>query len=443
MWKSIIFFTGLCLSLSQYGVSSPQPMRTKLIYIMLDGFRYDYTDDQPKESLPGFTQFLDGGVRADYMTPIYPSISYPDWTTLVTGLYAESHGIVGNYFYDAEDKSNFSLFAPNSTGLKKWWSAEPIWATATKAGIKTANILWSRCDVPFDGVIIDYCEPFVSTRGKDVFKKNVQKAISKLQDGYDFIMVYNEHTDNVGHDSGPETEERKQAVRDLDQGIDLLLQTLKDLHMEDSVNIIIVSDHGMATTKIGSVSRVELDDYLLTEYVENIADAGAFSNIKVKDGYVDEVYNKLKSMPGVEVYKHDEIPDELHFKNNEFIHDIILKADIETWIMKSRSDVQIPKRDETYVYNGAHGFDPQEEKMRAIFFAKGPDFVEGSTIDAIKNVDVYPLLAHLLQIQPLPNNGTISNVKMALKNGDDISGAAILTATIWPFFAIIVLKLMG
>ncbi|KAB7504241.1 Ectonucleotide pyrophosphatase/phosphodiesterase family member 6 [Armadillidium nasatum] len=303
------------------------------------------------------------------MSPIYPSISYPDWTSLVTGLYAESHGVVGNYFYDPSDKSNFSLFDANSTGQKKWWNAEPIWTTATKAGIRTANILWSRCDVPFDDITIDYCEPFVSIRGPEVFTNNVRKAISKLQEGYDFILLYNEHTDNV-------------------------------------VNIIVVSDHGMTTTRIGSVSRVELDDYLLTEYVENIADAGAFSNIKVKEGYVDE-------------------------------------ADIETFILKSRSPAQLPERDDTYVYNGAHGFDPREEKMRAIFFARGPDFVEGSTISAIKNVDVYPLLAHLLQVQPLPNNGSISSVKMALKSSDDVSGGSIITKTFWPLIAIIVLKFLG
>ncbi|KAB7502615.1 Ectonucleotide pyrophosphatase/phosphodiesterase family member 6 [Armadillidium nasatum] len=372
-----------------------------IMFILWFRFRYDYVDDQPKENIPGFTKLLEEGVRAEYMSPIYPSISYPDWTSLVTGLYAESHGVVGNYFYDPSDKSNFSLFDANSTGQKKWWNAEPIWTTATKAGIRTANILWSRCDVPFDDITIDYCEPFVSIRGPEVFTNNVRKAISKLQEGYDFILV------------------------------------------SLSFNIIVVSDHGMTTTRIGSVSRVELDDYLLTEYVENIADAGAFSNIKVKEGYVDEVYNKLKGMPGVKIFKHDEIPDEFHYKNNKFIHDIVIKADIETFILKSRSPAQLPERDDTYVYNGAHGFDPREEKMRAIFFARGPDFVEGSTISAIKNVDVYPLLAHLLQVQPLPNNGSISSVKMALKSSDDVSGGSIITKTFWPLIAIIVLKFLG
>ncbi|KAL7643381.1 UNVERIFIED_CONTAM: hypothetical protein RMT77_006673 [Armadillidium vulgare] len=441
MMKYLVFICLFCLTLSQVGFSSPVK-RNKLIYIMLDGFRYDYVDDQPKENIPGFTKLLEEGVRAEYMSPIFPSISFPDWTSLVTGLYAESHGVVGNYFYDPSDKSSFLLFNANSTGQKKWWNAEPIWTTATKAGIRTANILWSRCDVPFDDVTIDYCEPFVSIKGPEVFTNNVRKAISKLQEGYDFILLYNEHTDNVGHDKGPETEDRKQAVRDLDRGIQLLLQSLQETNMEDKVNIIVVSDHGMTTTRIGSVSRVELDDYLLTEYVENIADAGAFSNIKVKEGYVDEVYNKLKEMPGVEVFKHDEIPDELHFKNNKFIHDIVIKADIETFIMKSRSPAQIPERT-TYVYNGAHGFDPREEKMRAIFFARGPDFVEGTTISAIKNVDVYPLLAHLLQVQPLPNNGSISNVKMALISSETMSGASIITKTFWPLVAIIVLKVLG
>ena len=98
----------------------------KPIYIQLYRFRYDYVDMQSPDVLPGFNRFLKEGVRAEYMSPIFPSISYPNWNTLLTGLWAESHGIVGNYMYDYEDQSTFDLHEPTYTTREKviW---KPIW----------------------------------------------------------------------------------------------------------------------------------------------------------------------------------------------------------------------------------------------------------------------------------------------------------------------------
>ncbi|KAK4321652.1 hypothetical protein Pmani_007546 [Petrolisthes manimaculis] len=333
--------------------------KQQLLYILLDGFRWDYLDKLSVSELPGFTKLLKEGGRARWTNPLFPSISYPTWTTLSTGLHAEYHGIVGNYFYDPVDKDYFSLFDVDATGKAKWWSAhEPVWTTAEKAGLKTAQYLWSRCDVPFDGVTTHFCEHFVKITGKDIFMQNIGRGLEKLSEGYDLVQVYTEHGDNT-------------------------------------VNIVIVSDHGMTSTASDDVNMIELDDYLDSSLVENIADAGAFMNIKVPQENVNKVYEQVSQMPAVNVYRREDVPERFHFSNNKYIHEIILQADMGNYILASNSDKQLPNRKQS-VSLGNHGYNPDYQNMKGIFFAKGP------------------VLTHVLGITPRPHNGTWSRVEPAL-----------------------------
>ncbi|KAK7063292.1 Ectonucleotide pyrophosphatase/phosphodiesterase member 6 [Halocaridina rubra] len=297
----------------------------KLLYILMDGFRWDYVDKQSKSELPNFDTFLSNGVKARWTNPLFPSLSFPTWTSLVTGQYAETHGVIGNYFYDAQTKEKFSLFNEESTGKQKWWTSEPIWTTAEKAGLKTAQYLWARCDVPIDGVRTDYCEHFIKIPGKDIFLENIMNALEKFDQGYDFVQVYTEHTDHTGHNYGPDSQEVLQAVRDLDDVMGILMKELEKRELDD-VNIVIVSDHGMANTAPGTIARHEIDDYLDTDLVENIADKGAIMNIKAPPENIPKVYEQLSAIPGINVYKKEDIPEKLHYKKGKYVNDILIMA---------------------------------------------------------------------------------------------------------------------
>uniref|UniRef100_A0A2P2HXN9 Ectonucleotide pyrophosphatase/phosphodiesterase family member 6 n=1 Tax=Hirondellea gigas TaxID=1518452 RepID=A0A2P2HXN9_9CRUS len=386
---------------------------SKLLYILIDGFRHDYLEKLSPEEVPGFTEFISNGVRAEYVNPLHPSLSYPSWTALATGLYAESHGIIGNYFYDPVDKDYFALFDADSTGKKKWWTAEPIWTTATKAGLRVAAYLWSRCDIVYDHVLPEYCEKFIKKTGLDSFRTNVDKALDNFEDGFDFVLVYTAHMDTMGHHYGPDSEEVKQGVRDIDEILVYLLDQLKEI--EDQVNIVIVGDHGMSPTRPSEIGRVFFDKYLpQADCIENIADYGALSNILVKPGYLDEVYESLNKMPGFSVYKRDEIPEEWHIKNSPYIHDLFLQADIGNYLTPSLRPEMLPPVDEdTYVEVGAHGFLASEMDMKTIFFAKGPMFKTHEVISPIDIVDVYQVLTHVFNIEGCPSNGTFDNVAAA------------------------------
>nr|XP_027224563.1 ectonucleotide pyrophosphatase/phosphodiesterase family member 6-like [Penaeus vannamei] len=367
-----------------HGRNPASPPGSKLLYIMLDGFRWDYVDLQSAAVLPGFTKFLKEGVRARWTHPLFPSLSYPTWTSLVTGQYAENHGVVGNYFYDSATKEEFSLFDVDSTGKQK---------SATTH--------------------IPYIIPVCNT----------------------------EHTDNTGHNFGPDSEEVLQAVRDLDDVLRMLMEELEKRGM---------TDHDIGPW-LRSELREGLDDVLDPSFVENMLIRGAdersrelihvsdedircrdhsgitqaMSGFRTASGngtackleihyiaYSLQVYASLMKMTGVNVYKHNDIPEKYHFKNNKYVHEIVVSAEKGNFVMASHSDKQLPARSD-FVYYGAHGYDPDVQDMKGIFFAKGPAFQKGKIIEPIHVVDVYQVLTHVLGLTPQPHNGTWNHVQDA------------------------------
>uniref|UniRef100_A0A2P2HZS3 Ectonucleotide pyrophosphatase/phosphodiesterase family member 6 n=1 Tax=Hirondellea gigas TaxID=1518452 RepID=A0A2P2HZS3_9CRUS len=439
MWEPLSLLVLLLLSPSVIPASAAENSTGKLLYILLDGFRYDYLDDIAPEELPGFNYFLSNGVRARWVNPLYPTLSFPTWTTLSTGLYAESHNIVGNYFYDTKDEDYFAIFDSDANGKKKWWTAEPIWATAKKAGLRTALFLWSRCDVKFDGEVPDFCLKFEKIPGPEIFRENIDKALDKFDEGFDFVQVYTEHLDGTGHMMGPESEERKQATKDIDRILVHLQKQLIERGLAGEVNIVIVSDHGMTSMVEKDVTYIQLDDYLPEEAnIESIADRGAYVNIKVKQPEdVDKVYASLSTMKGVSVYKKAEIPEEWHLKNSKYIHDILLLADINYYINSSVREAQIPaKTNNTPVFKGAHGYSPKEMKMKSIFFAKGPAFKTNTVLEPIDIVDIYGVLTKTLNIEGLPYNGTFENVRGAFV---DASAGQLATGVTLPLLLLMLM----
>ncbi|XP_066968262.1 glycerophosphocholine cholinephosphodiesterase ENPP6-like [Macrobrachium rosenbergii] len=389
--------------------------RPKLLFILLDGFRWDYVDKQRPEDLPGFTRLLKEGVKAKWTQPVFPTMSFPAWTTLFTGLYAENHGIVGSSFYDPETKDIFTISDLDTTAKTKWWTSEPIWTTAERAGLKTAQYLISRCDISYDNILTHHCEPYTRDAKKDVFLRNAMKALEKFDQGYNLVQVFTSRIDDVGHAYGPGSNEVQQAVRAVDNVIDILLDELDERELADKVNVVVVSDHGMADTSEEAVKRHDIDTYLDPAHVENIAEFGSFMNIKATEGNAEKVFDALKSIPGISVYKKEDIPETFHYKNGDFVHDVILVADAGNYIMASTSDKQIPRAPKKILL-GSHGYNTDVQTMRGIFFARGPAFVEGTVIERIHMVDVYQVLTNVLEIVPKPNNGTWARVESAFRS---------------------------
>jgi len=406
-------------------VASGAPTRSlnqKLVVILLDGFRWDYVERENAQALPGFRRLHREGVRARWVEPIFPSVSYPSWTTLSTGVYAENHNIIGNYFYDSSQQEAFELFNTTASSNAKWWQhAEPIWATATQHGRKVGTFLWARSDVPIKGVLPHSPLGFVKTAGAEILGTNLQRTVSMLEDGYDMVMLYNEHLDNKGHDYGPNSPELKKALGEVDVQLYNFLQKLTERNLDDTVNVMIVSDHGMAETGLGSgVTYVKIEDYLDLNDVSLIV-GGSFSavaQVSPHPGKTDEVYQQLKQMPGVDVYLRDDIPVAFNLKRGRYLQEILLVAKSGFIIRGSEDSKYLPADFLDHISSGSHGFDGEKNSdMRTIFMAKGPAFIKQYIGEPIALVDIYQMYAHILQIPAQPNNGTWSRVRSFLTDG--------------------------
>ncbi|XP_064115702.1 glycerophosphocholine cholinephosphodiesterase ENPP6-like [Macrobrachium nipponense] len=386
--------------------------KPKLLYILLDGFRWDYLEMFREGALPAFNQFVKEGVRARWATSVYPSLSFPAQITLSTGLYPENHNIIGNYFYDHATKDVFALFDSQTTVRSKWWTSEPIWITAEKAGLKTAQIKWTRCEVPYDGKTTHYCETYKDEEARlDNFLKSSMTALKKLEEGYDFVQVYTVEPDLAGHYFGPKSREVLQKLQDLDSVLSIIMDELETKGLSDKVNIIITSDHGMQFVgEETGYKTIEIDSHLNTALVDKICDRYSVMYLYVSDENLQRVYNQVSRIPGLTAYKKSDIPDDFYFKRGKYVPDILLFPNSGYLIMPSASDKQVPPRMAEFG-SGVHGLNPKLPSMRGIFFAKGPAFKEGLVTDPINMVDVYQVLTTVLDIPPLPHNGTWKNVE--------------------------------
>jgi predicted AlkP superfamily pyrophosphatase or phosphodiesterase len=283
----------------------------------------------------------------------------------------------------------------------RWWGGEPIWVTAEKAGQKTAPMYWPGSEANIAGVVPAYWEAY-DEKNKTSFEYRVKKVLSWLdlppEERPTFLTLYFENVDEAGHDYGPDSPQVVEAIERADHAIGLLLQGLRARSIEDRVNIIVVSDHGMAACSRQRL--IFLDDYLdLSKVI--VVDMSPALAIKAKDGNSAALAATLKRVPHLTVYTSESMPARLHFRGNPRITPVIAVADVG-WKVTSHDYVA---KHPDKKYGGDHGYDNAAPEMRAIFVAAGPAFKSHRVLPSFPNVDIYPLLARLLNVTPAPNDG--------------------------------------
>ncbi|KAG8198992.1 hypothetical protein JTE90_001791 [Oedothorax gibbosus] len=387
----------------------------KLIVVMVDGVRWDDIEDP---SLKGIHRIIKNGVKAKYVVPIFPSLSYPNWYTLTTGLYAESHGFISNNMYDPETNTTFTMLPNPGAADPHWWSgAEPLWTTAEKNNKKSALYWWGGCEVEIRSTHPSICErqwydgPPTPENKVDfleriddmmeMFKTSPRYPVDRLS----LAMMYYVSVDFDGHHFGVKSKNRKEALRDIDKILDKMQDKLKDANLQDEVNIMVVSDHGMTDTTSDGVKYISLEKYAARIKLQ--MEFGGVSMIIPQPGMINTLANELHGVEGLKVYKKEEIPGKYHIRNNKLVPPILLVAKKGYYITQVGSKSNLL---------GHHGYDPElVEDMRTIFFAKGPDFNKGYVSDVLYNTDLYNVMCSVLQIDPLPNNGSLDRVQSMLK----------------------------
>jgi predicted AlkP superfamily pyrophosphatase or phosphodiesterase len=345
------------------------------------------------------------------MVPSFPTKTFPNHYTIVTGLYPAHHGIVANTMWDDGLHATFKMSDRKQVQDARWWGGEPIWVTAQKAGQKTAPMYWPGSEAAIEGLIPTYGEAF-DEKNKTTFEYRVSKVLSWLDlpapERPTFLTLYFENVDQAGHDYGPDSPQLLAAMERVDQAIGLLLQGLAARRIEDQVNIVVVSDHGMAACSRQRL--IMLDDYVDPSNVI-VVDTSPVLAAKAKDGNHAALVAKLKLVPHLTVYTPDTVPQRLHYTGNPRITPVIAVADVGWKITSHDYVAQHPDNK----YGGDHGYDNAAPEMRAIFVAAGPAFKPHRSLPGFPNVDVYPLLAYLLNVAPARNDGDMRVFKPVLR----------------------------
>ncbi len=396
----IFIFLGLLLAWSaspSWGSTTDTADET-LILIALDGFRWDYIDDQ---ITPNLARLASEGVRSEGLIPVYPSKTFPSLYSIATGLYPGNHGIISNNMYDREMDEEFHLSDRSAVEDSRWWGGEPIWVTAEKQGMWTATLFWAGSEASIGGVQPRFWRRFDPSV---TFEERVEQVLRWLdlptEERPRLVALYFEEPNSTSHEFGPDSPQTRQAVRIVDARVGDLVEGLRRLGLEDHVNLVIVSDHGFAETAPERV--VILDDFV--ELIEGeVFESGAILQIFPQAGRRELIYRALEGAhPHLAIYLADEIPDRYHLKQSPRVPPILGVPQVG-WKVGTR------QRFETWQADfglGDHGQDPEDERLHGIFVANGPAFRSGVTLDRFENVEIYNLLASVLELQPAPNDGT-------------------------------------
>lgn len=371
-----------------------------LLLVSFDGFRADYLQRFP---MPNLKHLYSQGVLVEELTNVFITKTFPNHYSLVTGLYAESHGILASYMYDPVTHKNFST---SNDKDPSWWNqAQPLWLTALDSGYKTAAMMWPGSDVVINNRTATHFFPYNPNVTFQQRLGNVTDWIlgDRKGDGVKFAALYWEEPDRSGHLFGPDnTTAMSKALQEVDDNIGLLISELKQTELWGHINILITSDHGM--TQCSTERIIQLDDCLLPGNYTLVDQTPVAALLPREDP--EYVYNLLKDChKHMTAYLKKDIPDRLHYKNNERIQQIILVAD-EGWT--------IVQGENNNIRLGDHGYDNSLPSMHPFLAATGPSFRQDYQIKSLQSVDIYPLMCHLLSVPARPNNGTLKQARCLL-----------------------------
>ncbi len=397
-WLLAILFLAGCASTPRV----PASLQPTVLLISFDGMRWDYPE---KADTPNFHAIAAEGVRAKSLVSIFPSMTFPNHYTIVTGLYAERHGIVNNDMYDPKLERRFHIKDLKEVNNPEWWGGEPLWVTAQKQGQRSASMFWVGSSTPIGGLTPTYWVPYDKKMPKS---ERVRRILDWLdlpeKERPTFLTLYFDDADTQGHSYGPDSEQVKKAIGDVDKAIGELLDGLKSRGLLEQINIILVSDHGMS--EIPASQNIPLAKYL-PEGKAEVAGSGAIVGLFPRGGTspAELVKRLAKAHPHMHAYLKEKLPERYHYKDNRRIAPVQLISDEGWYILRSDS---VPMR-------GAHGWDPELKTMQGILFARGPAFRRGAGVDSVQNVHLYALMARLLSLKPAPNDGNADALNALLK----------------------------
>lgn len=373
----------------------PDPI---LVLISFDGWRWDYVDRVPS---PNLRALASRGVRATALIPSFPSFTFPNHYSIVTGLYPAHHGIVANTIADPAYREPFKMSADTAKD-PRWWDGEPIWVTAIRQGRRAGTMFWPGSEVAIGGVRPTYWLPYSKELSSPDRVTQVLDWLALAADQRPaFVSLYFDEVDTAGHDYGPDAPELAAAARHLDEALGQLVAGVHRLGLDDRTTVVAVSDHGMAPASDDHL--IFLDDYIDLKQVD-VIETGEFLQLAPRTGTVDAAYRQLFGKDRrLTIYKREQLPARFHYRDNARIAPIIGLLD-EGWILTSH-EREAARKPDAKPRRGAHGYDPQLRSMHGLFVAAGPAVRAGMVVAPFENIHIYDFLCAVLGLTPAPNDG--------------------------------------
>lgn len=386
----------LCAAILVRAADSVPP----LVLISMDGFRWDYCAQHPAET-PHLRELMRTGVSARGLIPVYPSNTFPNHYSIVTGLYPSHHGIVNNHMFDPQLGAMFHYNRAADVGDSRWWGGEPIWITAVKQGRPSATSFWVGSEAAVDGrrptywKRYDYRIPFAARLDE------LMQWLARPPDQRPAVVAfYFEETNSVGHRYGPDSPELAATLKSLDAQLGAMLARFDAAGL--AVNVVVCSDHGM--TPCGPDRVIVLDDYLDLSTVQVDFDESCAGLRPIGNTTVESVMKALDHLPaGSKAYRAQDLPARFHVDPRNPRVPPVWIVPAEGWNILRRAAFEAFK---PKFNKGQHGYDPALPSMHGILVAHGPSFRnDGAVIDEVENVHIYNLLCAALHLQPAPNDG--------------------------------------
>jgi predicted AlkP superfamily pyrophosphatase or phosphodiesterase len=380
---------------------APAPI---VVLVSFDGWRWDYLE---KADTPNLHALAARGVRAEALVPAFPSKTFPNHYTIVTGLFPEHHGITSNTMVDEEIGERFSMSAATARD-RRWWGGEPLWVTAVRQGRRATSMFWPGSDVEIGGVRPNEWRVY---DGGVPNESRVEQVLAWLSEPASrrpsFITLYFSDVDSAGHDYGPSAPETYAAARKLDAHLGELVAGIRARGLDNAVTLIVVSDHGMS--QLSPDRRIFLDDYLDMLTVD-IVDWSPVAQLWPRSGSPEIIYRALHGRhPALKVYRKQEMPPELHFSAHPRIAPVLGLAD-DGWVITTR-DRFAQQQAQGRVQAGDHGYPPSVRSMHGLFIAAGPALRRGIVVPAFDNIHLYEFMCRILGLKPAKNDGDRSRTE--------------------------------
>ncbi|MGQ9619609.1 MAG: alkaline phosphatase family protein [Bacteroidales bacterium] len=399
----IIFLVFLITLCSSDTSNRRKPHESYVVMVSLDAFRWDYDS---LYDTPNLKKMAEEGVMAERFVPPFPTNTFPSHYSIATGLYPDHHGIVNNTFFAPDLGLLYRIGDRTAVENPAFYLGEPLWVTAQKQGALAASFYWVGSEALVAGMHPHYWKKYDGDVSFDARIDTVIKWLSYPPDKRpELVTLYFDEPDATSHDYGPVSPETGEIVNLLDSLVGVLRFKLSTLPYASKINLIVLSDHGMA--EVTSERYINLRDIVPARMMKNTYGGNPVIFVDPAEGKKDSILVLINRTEGVKAWTKESLPERWHYGKSSRINEIVAVAD-SSWYLATRPLIGKFR-------GGAHGYDNRNPDMHGIFYATGPAFKRGFTVQELNNVDIYNLICKILNIQPSRNDGEISHVLPLLK----------------------------